>query len=116
MESLEKDSSSTWAKHKDPARDHGDALFGGAINMFSHLGARGFEFSVKPAVPVQPGAPPRRGKVQSEGPRLTLTQNVMLNNARSQPTAYQAQENDCTPGFVTVRIMRKQPALDIYLF
>lgn len=40
--------------------------------MFSRLSARGFEFSVKPAVPVQPGAPLRRGKVQSEGPRLTL--------------------------------------------
>lgn len=41
--------------------------------MFSRLSARGLEFSVKPAVPVQPGAPSRGGKVQSEGPRLTRT-------------------------------------------
>lgn len=71
-QSLDKDRVSTWAPHKGPNRDHGDALFGGAINMFSRLSAHGFEFSVKPAVPVQPGAPPRRGKEQSEGPRLTL--------------------------------------------
>lgn len=41
--------------------------------MFSRISAHAFEFSVKPAVPVQPGAPSRRGKEQSEGPRLTLT-------------------------------------------